>query len=469
MAKEIGDKREKKINVSVIEVEKTINELLTDYDIDIKIETFIESLLDETLNDAEIQKNNELKDSRKYKYQFGIELFNKVYAHVVPVVESAVQKELDKYPEDIREESEEYKKKVLVFENIFQIIDLTMYNEGIRKLKLVTFHYILKCLEKRAVISLQSKDVKIVRGYKTVIEVFSYELLGIIAEEKEIEKFTLTLRSLIEQWLVKYNNRSKIGQFYYDVLMINPEQVIEKILRYLLFTAIKNVNPISLRAIFSTYITLIHKNIFSFYAMKLQNIKVGYFKQLESLFEDSIINNTTTININQMITSNRLLNYTMKNKRFLKHNYEFLLDEYSSSFFEINYYDFLYSYRKDMNILDYHFYYSKILKITNNSFRSQSKLYRINNDFFKKNSKKTLQLYINDLVIDKFFDYFYDLFKDKDTVDTICETITSNLLKSINQNNFSSAEFNKLLLSTDDYINQLMQVIGSMTKLMDTP
>lgn len=461
MAKEIGDKREQKLKISVEEVESTIKKLISDYDLDYKIERFIEPLLDNLLNETQILKNNELKNERNYKYQFNNDLFIEIYEFIYPLLEETTKRDIANSAND-----ENYERKIEIYENIFQIVDLTMYKTGISKIKLVTFHYLLKILEKKADVIMQMRKVKIIRGYKTSIEIFSHELLTIIAENPDLEKFTLTLRSLIEQWLIKYNNRTKIGQFYYSILMINQEQVIEKILRYMMFTAIKNMNPIYLRAIFSTYVTLIHKNIFSFYALKLSNVKVGYFKQLESLFDDSLTDNVSTIQVNEMIVQNRIMSYAMKNKKYFKHNYEFLMDEYSSSFMDVNYFDLLYSYNKDIPILDYFFYYSKFLKLTKNSFRSQSKLYKINSQFFKSNNKKTLKIYINDLIHDRFYDYFYEIFKDKETIDTICDTIGNNLLKKINQNNFMTSDFDKLLLSFDDYLNQLGQIINSMQKLM---
>jgi hypothetical protein len=462
MAKEIGDKRERKLKISVEEVEITIKQLLVDFDLDYKIERFIDSKLDVMLNETQILKNNELKNNRNYKYQFDNDLFVEIYDFIYPLIKETTQKDIANSAND-----ENYERKIEIYDNIFQVVDLTMYKIGISKIKLVTFHYLLKMLEKKADVIMQQRKIKIIRGYKTSIEIFSHELLTIIAQNPDLEKFTLTLRSLIEQWLIKYNNRTKIGQFYYSILMINQEQVIEKILRYMMFTAIKNMNPIYLRAIFSTYVTLIHKNIFSFYALKLSNVKVGYFKQLESLFEDSLTNNVQTIQVNEMIVQNRIMSYAMKNKKYFKHNYEFLMDEYSSSFMDLNYFDLLYSYDKNIPILDYFFYYSKFLKLTRNSFRSQSKLYKINSDFFKSNNKKTLKIYINDLIHERFYEYFYEIFKDKDTIDTICETIGNNLLKKINQNNFVTSDFNKLLLTFDDYLNQLGQLISSMQKLMN--
>jgi len=469
MARKIGNKVEKKIAISVVDVEIVVNDLLEEYNIDQKVELYVNNKLDNILNEMEIRSNNRLKTGRNYKYQFGKELFDDIHDYTYNLLENCIKNNLEDMKislGDKFEEDEDYQKKKLVYDNIFQIVELTMYQEGISKIKLIAYHYLVKCLEQHAIRIIENDDITKIRGYKTPIEVFNYELMEIIANSHEMEKFTLTLRSLIEQWLLKYNNRTKIGQFYYDVLMVNPEQIIEKILRYLLFTALKNVNPITLRAIFSTYITLIHKNIFSFYAMKLQNIKVGYFKQLESLFEDNIINNTTRVNTHQMIAQNRLLNHAMKNKRFLKHNYEFMLDEFSASFFDINYFDLLYSYNKDINILDYHFYYSKILKLTNNSFRSQSKLYKIHQKYYRKNSKKTLSLYINDIVEDRFYEHFLNQFQEEETAHTICNNITQNLLNNINQNNLTTPEFKKIVMSIDDYVSQLSQIIGSLNKLI---
>ena len=461
VTKEIGSKREKKIKVSVQDVEKIIKAMVSKYDADVHIETFIESKLDNLLSYDQIRKNNELKNATNYVYQFDNTLFEEIYEFIYPYFQELIQKDLQDTTDP-----EQYELKEKVYENIYQVVDLTMYKTGISKLKLVAYHYLLKVLERRADIIMNERDTKNIRGYKTSIEIFSFELLNIIGTNTELEKFTLTIRSLIEQWIVKYNNRSKIGKFYYSILMINQEHIIEKILRYMMFTAIKNMNPIYLRAIFSTYITLIHKNIFSFYALKLSTVKVGYFKQLESMFDDDIIQHTHYIDSTQMLIQNQLLNYSMTNKRYLKHNFELVLDEYNSSFLDTNYFDLLYSYDKDIPILDYMFYYQKFLKITKNSFRSQSNLYKLNSDYFKMNNKKTLKIYIKDLIYDKFANHFMQIFEDIDVVDIICENISTSLLKKINQHNFATSDFNKLNLSFDDYLNQLGQLVNSMKKLV---
>jgi len=463
---EIGTKRENKIKVSVKDVESLIKSIMEKYCIDEKIESFINAKLDTCLNERLIVRNSTLSNFKTYTKQFDNDLFLSIYDFICPLIENSCEEELNAWLKEYGEESEEYTKLKTVVDNIFETVELTMFKDGIHKLKLVAYHYLTKILEQRADVIIENNDIKGIRGYKTSIELFSYELMHVIANNSDIEKFTLTLRSVIEQWIVKYNNKSKIGQFYYSILMINQDQIVEKILRYLLFTAIKNFNPIYIRAIFSTYITLIHKNIFSFYALKLSNVKVGYFRQLEALFEDETISNVNSVNVTQMMIQNQIVSHMMKNKRYLKHNFEFLMDDYSTSFMDINYFDFIYSYKKSINILDYHFYYSKFLKLTKNSFRSQSLMYKINSNFYKPANKKILKSYINEMIYKEYYKYFLDIFKDPETAKTICEAMGQNLLKKVNQNNFSSNRFNKILMNFDEYLEQLSQIITNIHKLV---
>ena len=53
-----------------------------------------------------------------------------------------------------------------------------------------------------------------------------------------------------------------------------------------------------------------------------------------------------------------------------------------------------------------------------------------------------------------------------ETTTSICESIGQNLLKKINQNNFCSNKFNKILMNFDEYLEQLSQVITNIHKLI---
>jgi hypothetical protein len=467
MLKQIGSKREIKINVSVAIVEQEISALVKKYDIDTKMTLFVDNILDNILVADEVEHNNKLKTTRGYKYQFDNSLFEEIYQYLIPVINDSIDKELEHLLTIYDSESFEYLQQVEIFNNVTNIVGLTMYKDGIPKLKLVAFHYLLVSLEKRAKVLMETHQIKMIRGYKTPIEVFSNELLHIIGNNLDLEKFVNTLRSLIENWITKYNSRTKIGDFYYSILMIDKNYIVEKILRYLILTALKNKNPITLRAIFSTYITLIHKNIFSFYALKLTSVKVGYFKQMDALFDDmSFTDDASNTNLLENMLQNRIFDYAMKNKRYFKHNYEFLMDEYSNSFLSPNYFDILYSYDSNFNITDYSFYYTKILKLTRNSFRSQSALYKINSDFFRATNKKHLRTYLHDLLYDGFYEYFYSIFEEDETIEVIIDSIITDILKNINQKAFCNNNFERINITIDEYMMQLQIIVQAMKKLI---
>jgi hypothetical protein len=342
-----------------------------------------------------------------------------------------------------------------------------MYDDALPKTDLIAYHYLLKVLETKAQAFLARNSLKNIRGYKVAIELFKFELIDIIARHKELSYFTQTIRSIIEQLLVKYNARTKIGQFYYNILMITPDYIVEKVLRYIIFTALKNMNPIYLRAVFSTYVGLIHTNLFSFYGAKLTKVKAGYFKQLESLFEENFAQdlNSYPANTSQMIMDTLLITFCMNNKKYLKPGYEFLLDEYSNNFFDMNYYDMLYSYKQEFAILDYMYYYGKVLKATKNSFRPQTNLYRINHLYTKKGNQ-SLKAFTIDMVQQHFAKPLMDILEDRDSVGEICKIISEELINKLNPNNFVSAEFDRELIGLDTYYSQLQMAILNMKKMI---
>jgi len=264
-----------------------------------------------------------------------------------------------------------------IINNFFDEIDLTMFEKGVHRLTLVTFHYYLKVLETYAQMYMDELGITNIKRAKNPLEVFLKDLYFIISKDEELTRFLLTLKSLIEQWLTKYNSKTKISDFYYDILMITPEHIIERILKYLLFTAIKNKNPLTLRAIFSSYITLIHQNIFSFFATNLSKIKVGYFKQLENLFTENfslIFENNLDLHSGKFIVDIFLITFINKNKRFIKKDYFIFEDEFFQNFFEANYFDLIHSYPGNSNgidLIDYSYVYNKFLKFTINNPKSK--------------------------------------------------------------------------------------------------
>lgn len=449
-------KKENKIKVDYKQVETVVQQLIEKYDLDVEIETFIMLKLESSINHKEVIYNSKQTSSANIKYQFGKEFFDEIFAYVDSQFKAAVDKELHNSTEE----------KTLIFGTIFDNIELTMYETGLYKPKLISIHYIMKCSEKIAKTILTNNGINKVRGYMIPIEIFKFELLDIIGQDDDLTKFLVTLKSLVDNTLVKYNNKTKIGQFYYNVMMTTPNQIVEKIIRALIFTSLKNKNPATLRTIFSTYVTLIHKNIFTHYGTKLTNIKTGHFKALDDLFELSFIEDTNNLNPYQSSANELMKVYLIKNKRYFKENYELIEDEYINNFIDINYFDLIYSYKEDIPILDYSFYYNRFLKLTKNSFRSQSFYYKLNNKFVNFKYNKEMIIYITDKVESELFYPLMKIFHDKDTVFEITKFLTETLIEKVNPKNMIDKNFDRLHITFDNYLNYIIQIIKNMKKLI---
>jgi len=464
---DLNDKKEKKLKYDYNKVEKIIEDFLDKYEIDFKMESKIYEEFERTLNKEEIFTNLQVllgkeKDSR-YTYQLTYELFIefKEYAH--ELIFDSINSELEEIKEKVSEE--DFKMYTDIYQNLFEDIHLTMFNKGINRITLTTFHYYLKVLEVFAKMYLDEAEVTNIKRAKNPLELFLKDLYIVLSKDPELTRFLLTLKSLIEQWLIKYNSKTKIGEFYYDILMISPDHIIERILKYLLFTAIKNKNPLTLRAIFSSYITLIHQNLFSFYATNLDKVKVGFFKQLENLFTEnfSLIFENNYFNSSQFFTEIMLTNYIFKNKRLLKKDYFIFTDEFFQYFFEPNYVDVIRSHDKNINIMDHDFLYNTIFKNLNNSFAEESYYHKINSKFFKNNIKKKYYLIIKELLIQKLFNFFYTYLEDSNTVDEILDKIAKNISQKLNLNFFLDEEYQNKNFDEKEYYKFLNNFVEIFT------
>jgi hypothetical protein len=255
--------------------------------------------------------------------------------------------------------------------------------------------------------------------------------------------------------------------------MITPDVIVEKILKYMLFTALRNKNPFVLRAIFSSYLTLIHKNLFSFYATNLTKIKLGYFKQLEGLFTenfDLIFDQGKRNDPKKFIINSMIFNYILRNKRYLKSNFSLLSDDYTQNFLEPNYFDVFSSYRKDsgMPFLDHLFFYTTNLKFTRNSIIKEGNYYKISSDFFKKNILKKNKLIIQDLLVKHLWEPFYIYFRDEETVQEIFEAMSKDLVHKLNMGHYLNENFQPLNFTYDEYLTTIEKFIVLMKKSIDT-
>jgi len=464
--KNLKDNLEKKLSLDYKIVERITTDFVERHNIDNQIEGWLEEEFRRLIDWSRVTKN--LAGNKKdYIPQFDNDLFNNLKEEVQKVYDSHKHDEIQyltatKGPTEARHFKE-------IFENVMQPIPLIMFEDGIQRVTLISYHYLLKVMNKLAGDYLVAKEIKNINGTKNPTELFIRELYNIIATDNELTRFTITIKSLIEQWLGKYNNKTKISEFYYDVLMITPDVLVEKILKYMLFTAIRNKNPFVLRAIFSSYITLIHKNLFSYYATNLTKIKLGYFKQLEGLFTenfDLIFDQGNQTNPKKFIMNAMIFNYIFKNKRYLKSNFSFLSDEYTQNFLEPNYFDIFSSYRSDSNMsfLDHLFFYNTALKYTRNSIIKEGNNYKISSDFFKKNVRKKNKLVIKDLLLKHLLEPFYIYFNDMAVVDDIFESMAKDLVQKLDMSHYLDEDFNQLEFSFDEYLKTIEKFIFLMRK-----
>lgn len=466
--KDLSTSREVKLSYDYKVIEQLTEEYLEKYAIDNTVETWLTLKLQEIIDWDEV-KSNLTSSKKNYKLQFDLEVFKEFTEVVSNEINKCMQIELDFIKKHKSEAEAQRLEKIM--DNILDPIPLTMFEHGIQRVTLVSYHYFLKVIDRLAKDFLEANEIKNINGTKNPTELFIRELYDIIAYQDELTKFTLTLKSLIEQWLVKYNNKTKIGEFYYDILMITPEYIIEKILKYMMFTAIRNKNPFTLRAIFSSYLTLIHKNLFSFYATNLTKIKLGYFKQLEGLFTenfDLIFDQGLQSEPKKFIINSMIFSHIMKNKRYIRRNFHLMDDEYIQHFFEPNYFDAFSSYRiNSMPFIDHLYFYSTSLKFTNNSVLKESKYHKISSSFFKKSNIKKNRLIIKELLNKHLWKYFFDFFKDPETVDEIFEAMAKDLIQKLNVQHYLDDDFKPLQLSFDEYLNTIEKFVVLMKKTLE--
>ncbi len=467
--KALDNNREIKLSLDYRIVEEITTEFIERWGIDNEIEIWLSQKFEEAIDWNLVGKN--LKASkRKYILQFGNDLFLELNKFVH---DTYVKYRADELAYLKRIKGQEYHDHFeMIFDNVMNEIPLTMFEDGINRVTLVSYHYLLKVINRLAADYMETNEIKNIGGTKNPTELFINELYGIIAYNKELTRFTLTIKSLIEQWLGKYNAKTKISDFYYDVLMITPDLITEKILKYMLFTAIRNKNPFVLRAIFSSYLTLIHKNLFSFYATNLSKIKLGYFKQLEGLFTenfDLIFDQGKQNDPKKFVMNSMIFNHIMKNKRYLKPNFSLLSDEYTQFFLEPNYFDVFSSYRKEsgMDFLDHLFFYTTNLKFTRNSILPEGNYYKISSDFFKKNVLKKNKIIIKDLLIKHMWEPFILYFRDEETVMEIFEATSKDLVHKLNMSHYLDSDFKPLNFGYDEYLQTIEKFIILMKKAID--
>lgn len=510
-AKFLGKKREKKLRYPVYFVESVTNELLEEYQIDEKVYKYIEEISPE-INWNEVEHNIRLRSAENYKYQIPEELFDSVKYFTELIILEACDLYLTKYfnqIENIKKEIELLKGKIpkklidnfgscfqtiylddkmikslpantrvamkrieeLEFElmdrehkyiikedilkNIFEIIGFSCYTTGLDKINLITYHYIANYYEKYAIEFKKEKGIHTIRSYVVPLEVFRYDLVRLLCYDDCMRKFIFTMKELIMKWVYKYAYNSRLAKMYFDILMITPEMLGEMIIRYMAMSIIKNKNPITLRAIYSTYISLVHSIIYAnFNFTDFSKKKYGFFESL-SKYQDINVNDkllvhnsrTDTLEIDALFKANHA-----KNAKNLNENYHLLKRLNISKLLEINSLRVLSTKPKEIGVFDWYYYYTRYVQHFENS---DDMVYKINSKFIKSDKKSSQYKYIHILASNILTDKLLEIIKDYDCVNYIIEVIAEDIsMRSLNRG-YMNKDFKLVVKSNTEYLDYI--------------
>ena len=139
--KKLDANREHKLSLDYRVVEKIASAFIERWHIDEEIELWLESELRARINWVTVSKNI-VGGKRKYQPQFGHELFTNLQKKVQDTYDNYKIKEINYLTEkEGQQQSAHFK---LIFENVMDPIPLTMFEDGIQRVTLVSYHYLLK-------------------------------------------------------------------------------------------------------------------------------------------------------------------------------------------------------------------------------------------------------------------------------------------------------------------------------------
>lgn len=519
-AQYLGKKREKKLKYPVYFIEKITNELLEKYKINDIIYSYISQVIDHKIIWEEVDINNkQAQQNEKYKLQFGIDefkliyeftqsvLLDKCYAYLEDAKDSilGIKKEINdiksrlpdnlkknglsfytiymdtkllkNIPDHVRfklrrlEELEfalmdlehKYFIKEDILKNVFEIISFSMYKTGLDKIKLIAFHYITSYLETYSEQYWENVPTKKIRGYMTLIEIFRFELVSILQDDDNLRKFVFTIKELILKWVFKYTYTTPIAKVYFDFLMITPEILTEMVLRYIALIAVKNKNPITLRAIYSSYISLIHTSIYLNINSDVYDKKYGFLGSLLNLKNEEPDSNRFNVPNNNMIyTSNVIRTFMLKNPRLLNENY-FLLKRLSiQPILELNSLRLYATKPEGIPLHNWWIYYVKYFQ-----HMDPEATYKIKSKFLKSDKRNAQQNYINIITHELLREPLYKRIKDYSCVDIILDGICEDIsMRTINRGYLD----NNLCIevkSHNDYFDDIYNLLKEIKKKLE--
>lgn len=507
----LGKKREKKLRYPVYFVETITQDVINKYDIDNKVETYLEQLYDDINWEEVVENINYVGSDPRYKFQLDPDKFQ----HLFKFVQSILVDSCYWYLEDLKNEVESLKKEMAmikevlpekfvssaggfqniylsdseirklpdyfrikirrledlefalmdkehkyfikedILKNIFEIVGFSMYTTGLDKVKLISFHYLTKYLEKLCLPIYEELPKKIIRGYRIPLELLRFDLVRVLCHEDTMRKFVFTLKELITKWVFKYSQDTAMAKCYYDIFMITPETISEAVLRYIVITAIKNKNPMTLRAVYSSYISLIHNSIFMTFNSDFLNRKYGFFANMNMYGEKQTKHQTGIKNDNKSMDI------------FIKALMDKFPKNYNENYYLLNRLDIypiievdslrIHSTKPDgVSIDDWWYLYMRFFKhLDKNDLKIKSK-------FIKSDKRNNQTNYIDIIVNELLFEPIYKKIMDADCVREILRVISEDISIKTNNKGYMDENFNLIVKSNSEYLDSIYEAIKTI-------
>ena len=451
-------KRERKIDVDHKVVEERINNFVNKYDIENRIDDFVNKKIDEFHN----EKNYDIiiQHANQEDYDdllFDVELFEDIENFTKTIVRDALRKEF------ARSDLTETDRKIL--EIIDTHVELTLSDQGIDKLTLVAFHHFLKNLEKRAREFIVENVDKLqdFNRQKTATHLYNKEIINILSNHGQLAAFSMTIISLVSSWLEKYRQKSvKLGKFLNELMLMTSDVIIDKIARYILLIAIKNSSPIKFRSIFSTYLSLIHRNISSMLSANITNVKLGYFAKMQYLFEDN--ENQRVFNRHQMLANSILHTLKIKNRRKYKDN-DYIIQEVLP-FLSPNIIDFLEFAAPNGSIVDNYYAYAVYGRHLQNSDRIKAKSMFLHEDLVPRRNTSSIKNYLELKMSTVIEPLVNQLVSDPEEAKKVVSKLRTAISREINPKNFICVDENINDINVEQLYNEMDLIVERVAQFL---
>ena len=520
-------KKEKKLRYPIYFVEKIIKEVITEYNIDEKMTAYMKVMISDGIDWEVVKENNKLTelDYNKYQFQVPEDTFQMVFGFCqsllldscyhyleqikiriknfkkeIKIISKSLPKNflnkfggcfqmvfldddmIEKLPEKIRhslrrleelefalmDEEHKFFIKQDILRNIFEYIPFNIYKSSLDKVKLITYHYIIKHLEDLVHLKIEESPnffpTLLTRGSPNKLEMFRFDVIKILQSDKVLERFVFTLKEIATRWVNEYTRIFSFSKYFYDTYMITPDIFTDKIVKALLFGALKKKNPMTLRATFSTYLSMIHLIIYKEINSDFMKRRVGSFSKEDDLAAAAKRHSQRYFevkNSDRSFVSKLLKNILEDNPKLLNENY-YLFKRLDLGFIlERDSLEMLASRPKEVSIHDWIFYWYHCFR------HFDEPNYKIKKAFL--NNRKTLLWqgplkYIQSMCEEKLSEKLFNIIKDYDSVYKIIETIAEDIARRTANNGYLDKNFNILVKSNTAYIEEITKNIEKIAE-----